>query len=114
MLKRWWERWPGRLQHEQSALEEAAGLEERQAEPFSDYYPYEPGAILLVDSSWNIGTTIDEGKLAIGIHGPLQPLVRGAVLEVRDMKGNTLAKADETFRELYVNTIPGIWVRSKT
>ena len=93
---------------------EAAGLEERQAEPFSDYYPYEPGAILLIDSIWNVSTAIDEGKLAIGIHGPLQPLVRGAVLEVRDMKGNTLAKADEAFRELYVNTIPGIWVRSKT
>ncbi len=92
---------------------EVAKLEEHQAEPFSDFFPYVLGAILLIDSGWTL-SDFNEGKFVIGSHGPLQPLLRGAVLEVQDMKGNILKKADDAFRELYVNRIPGIWVRSPT
>lgn len=90
-----------------------ADVEEHQAEPFSDYYPYYPGALLLVDTDWLLDKTLDEGELVIGIHGPLQKLVRGAVLEVRDMRGNTLAQADDALRDLYTNAISGIWLRCK-
>jgi molybdopterin/thiamine biosynthesis adenylyltransferase len=89
-------------------------LEEHQAEPASDYYPYQPGAMLLVDSAWNIARTVHEGKLTIGIEGVLQPLVRGVVLEVKDSARNTLAKSDDTFPPVYVNHISGVWVRCET
>jgi len=89
-------------------------LEEHQAEPFSDYYPYQPNALLLVESEWHLDKVIDEGELVIGTRGPIEKVLRGAIVEVRDNKGTILAQADEAFRALYANTISGVWLRCKT
>jgi ThiF family/Prokaryotic E2 family B len=88
-------------------------VEEHQAEPFTDYYPYEPGAFLLVNSEWCLDEAIEGGEIVIGIRGPLGKVVRGAVIEIRDNTGKTLAQADD-LRDLFPNLISGIWFRSET
>ena len=91
-----------------------ADIEEHQAEPFTDYYPYQSGALVLVDSEWQFDDAIAEGEIVIGIHGPLQKLLRGAVIEIRDNAGNTLAQADDALRGLFTNVITGIWLKCET
>jgi molybdopterin/thiamine biosynthesis adenylyltransferase len=89
-------------------------LEVHQAEPTSDYYPYLQDALLLVDSEWRLDNTIEDGELLIGIGGPLERHLRGAVIEVRDKKGIAVAQADGALRALYSKTISGVWLRCKT
>lgn len=92
---------------------EVAGLEEEQAEPFTDYYIFQPSAMLLVDSSWVIDPTIPKGKLLIGIVS-YGPSLRGAVLEVSDEYGVILARADEALVRRYASAskLRGRWIRS--
>lgn len=89
-------------------------IEEHQAEPFTDYYPYQSGALVLVDSGWQFDEAIEQGEIAVGIRGPLQKLLQGAVIEIRDNAGNTLAQVDDALRGLFTNVICGIWLRCKT
>lgn len=91
-----------------------ADVEEHQAEPFTDYYPYQPGAIVLVDSEWHLDETINEGEIVIGIRGPLQRLMRGAVIEIRDTTGKTVVQAEDAIHSLFTNLISGIWFRCET
>jgi len=91
-----------------------ADIEEHQAEPFTDYYPYQPGAHVLIDSGWQLDETVEEGEIVIGVRGPLQKLVRGAVVEMRDNTGKTLVQAGDAIRGLFTNVISGIWFRCKT
>ena len=88
----------------------ALGREEEQAEPFSDYYTYESGSIVLIDGSWEIDPAVTSGKLRIGVER-LDPLLRGVVLEVRDDAGNRLAGIDETLAKRYSQVLLGSWVR---
>jgi hypothetical protein len=89
-------------------------LEEHQAEPFSEYCQYQAGALVLVDSEWQLDETIDEGEIVIGIRGVLQKVVRGAVIEIKDNTGKTLMQADDALRSLFTDVISGIWLRCKT
>jgi len=91
-----------------------ADIEEHQAEPFTDYYPYLPGALVLVDSKWHLDEAIDEGEIVIGMRGPLQKLMRGALIEIRDATEKPLVRADDAIRGLFTNVISGIWFRCKT
>jgi hypothetical protein len=44
-------------------------VEEAQAEPWTDYYTcFEPGSMLLVDSTWRLPTTSTEGMLSLRLH----------------------------------------------
>lgn len=90
-----------------------ADLEEHQAEPISTYYPYHQDSLLLIDSDWRLEETIPGGELVVGVHGPVGKLLRGAVIEVKDIDGRVIAKTDESFRALYPNTISGLWLRCK-
>lgn len=90
----------------------AVGLEERQGEPFGDYYPYEPRSSLLVDSAWTIGPGEAGGRLVIGAEGPPARLLRGAVLEIRAAAGRVLVGADPTLTRRYAHVLKGRWVRS--
>src|SRR5207247_934545 len=46
---------------------EVAALEEHQGEPISDYLPYHPAAMLLVDGSWRVPVDIQGGSLLVGL-----------------------------------------------
>ncbi len=91
--------------------EEVAAREEHQGEPFSDYYPYHDDTICIVDSSWELNPEINAGELVIGLEGKSGVLLRGAVLEVRDARGNILAQADPAMAGLYPKRIAGRWAR---
>jgi len=73
------------------AAEQRAALpEEHQAEPYSDYYTYAPGVMLMIDGGWNLPKDATHGQLTLGLGGSLLPSdhaqahTLGAVLEVRD------------------------------
>lgn len=93
---------------------DADQLEEHQGEPFSAYYPYQDGAMLLVDGGWQFDPSVKTGQLRIGLPegtmagGPL----RGAVLEVRDQAGRVLARADSGLARLFPKQVTGRWVRA--
>jgi len=89
-------------------------VEEHQAEPFTDYYPYQPGAILLVNSEWCLDEAVEGGEIVIGIRGPLEKTIRGAVIEIRDKSGKALVQADNDLRNLFPNLTSGTWFRSET
>lgn len=80
----------------------AAEIEEHQGEPFSAYYPYATGSVILVDSSWNIPSDVDHGRLAIGWMTPPNTAgpIRGVVLQVLDHHGEVIASADPRLRQL--------------
>lgn len=90
---------------------EVADIEEHQGEPISNYYPYQPNALLLVDSSWSIDPNICGGELVIGLE-PVEQLVRGAVLEVRNGAGVAIVRADPVLNQRYPHQVRGRWVRS--
>ena len=90
-----------------------ADREQRQAEPFSDYYPYLSSTILMVDSGWELGeATHGSFEAAVGIEG--EGHVRGVVLEVRDERGSLLGKTGGDLGRLFAESIRGRWVRSAT
>jgi Prokaryotic E2 family B/ThiF family len=91
--------------------DEVAAREEHQGEPFSDYYTYAADSICIIDSSWKLDPGIESGELIIGLEGNPGLLLRGCVLEVRDSRGATLARADPTVAGLYPKRITGRWVR---
>ncbi|MDP9364054.1 MAG: ThiF family adenylyltransferase [Chloroflexota bacterium] len=88
------------------------GLEEQQAEPFGDYYPYDYPAILSVDGAWALDPAVQRGELLIGIE-EIAPTIRGVVLEVRDDSGQRLVSADEALHRRYPQThrLTGRWLR---
>ena len=98
-----------------SDIDEAGELEENQAEPFSDYYPYAP-SLILVAHHWNLTAEPEGGSLRIGIHpAPLlepEGLIHGAVLEVKDRQNQILAQASAPVQGLYGSTVVnGTWLR---
>lgn len=90
-------------------IEEGAD-EEEQAEPFTDYYPYPDGTVILVDSRWEVPG--EGGRLVLGAERA-QPdyLARGAVLQVLDARGVTVAEASKPWGDTYPLLIDGRWVR---
>ncbi len=99
--------------------DEARGLEEKQAEPYSEYYPYlsDTGTIALVSDEWMIPPEYKAGWLTVASlksNGmPPNALLRGAVLSIEDEHGTPIVRADEALRQLCINqTIRGRWIRS--
>lgn len=78
----------------------AAGLEEQQAEPIGDYYPYACPALVSVDSSWHLDKNVRGGTLLLGSENA-DICIRAVVLEVRDDAGALLECADEVLSERY-------------
>lgn len=87
-------------------------LEEQQAEPFSDYYSYEPGTSVIVDNEWDIDTDCNSGNMIIGVTFQENPLLNGAVLEVHDENGNIMAKSvDRITRAFSGGQLSARWIR---
>ena len=92
------------------------GVEQEQAEPYSDYYPYPP-SMVIVERGWQIAAEVVGGTLVIGTAAPQGPppkaFVRGAVLEVRDEGGKVLAEAEAPLRQAYPGpALECVWVRA--
>lgn len=83
-----------------STKEEVAGLEQEQAEPFSDHYPYAPN-VAMVQSDWSIPSDVKYGSLLIGTSAPASMReFRGPVVEIRGGQG-VLWAADKPLRDAF-------------
>lgn len=97
-------------------IDAVAGVEEHQAEPYSDYYGYLDNTLVLVDSTWKIPDGLERGHLVIKCeesvwgHGPT-PWFRGAVAKIKDGSGNTLVTANPLVTEHFSTSVPALWVR---
>jgi E2/UBC family protein B len=95
---------------------EVEGLEQRQAEPISEYYNCVAESMIIVQSGWSIPVDNEYGYLLLGTQTPMdrrvQACLRAAVLEIRDADNNLLTRADDGIRSIFSgNTIEGCWVR---
>lgn len=89
-----------------------AGLEEPQGEPYSDYYPYSPDTMIIVDSAWKIPSGIERGTVRIGVdfkRSTASATLRGAVLEILDNYGNRIAEAAPFMHGQFSRTISAPW-----
>lgn len=86
-----------------------AGLEQHQAEPVTDYFPYAPGGMVIVDSTWDLKGRTD-GQLLLRADPGAWPL-RGAVALVR-AAGERLAEATPVLLRAYPGSLElqGRWV----
>lgn len=88
-----------------------ADIEEHQAEPYSDYYPYDiwTPSTLLVDGNWKIDAAETSGTLEIGLVPPspggTPSFVRGAVLQVRTNNDIVLERAAEPIRDRFRDAV---------
>lgn len=93
-------------------LEEVKGLEDEQAEPLSVYYPYVQDSIVLIDSDWSLDKDKTHGKLIIGAKRDTRLVLRGAVLDIKDDKNQSLIQSNSVFKELYPDRpLQCRWVR---
>ena len=91
------------------------GVEQAQAEPFSDYYRY-ADSMFLVQSDWVIPPEHRSGSLLIGTAVPefVRPdmELRGAVLEVRAKDGSVLCAANDPLRRAFAGRkVNAKWAR---
>ena len=90
--------------------------EERQAEPYSDYYAYEPNALLLADGEWQVPTLQRSGFLEIGVPSPppghqRAQILNGAVLAVQDESRKALVSASLAISGRHREKLHARWVR---
>lgn len=81
--------------------QEVAGLEQHQAEPYSDYFICHPGTSIIVDGSWQIDTCYESGTVLLGVASGDNKLISGAVLKVLTDHGKSIAEADARLVEAY-------------
>ena len=92
-------------------IEQVAELEEHQAEPVSDYYLYENGASIIVESNWSIKSCFSSGSMLIGLNSR-GPRIRGAVFEVWDESKRIIADSDNRIRNAFeLGCVTGRWIR---
>jgi len=92
----------------------AASLEESQGEPISDFLPYLPAAVIMVDGGWVIPPDEVGGEMTIGVDPALpvgDGVLRGAVLEVKEATGSTICTALPRLGRLFPYRIASRWAR---
>jgi hypothetical protein len=89
----------------------AAAIEQRQAEPFGNYYWYPRDAMFLVSGGWRIDPNVKAGELALQVDPANSRSLRGAVLQVLDNRGTVLAQADSRIAACFPRKLKGAWVR---
>lgn len=97
------------------APEKTGFLEEEQAEPFSDYYMYQPETSVMLDGAWRIPAELTHGTLIVGLAGGgrPEPALRGVVLRVLDEHGDNLFPLEEALKKQYPVELRVPWVRLK-
>ncbi|KGH44959.1 hypothetical protein IN07_20365 [Modestobacter caceresii] len=102
-------------------VEALAGVEEAQAEPWTDYYTcFDAGSMILVDSSWTLPTTRTQGALGLRL-SRLDPtsvdatqgagLLHGAVFTVSDDSGKVLCSLSGQNPDRFARPVTGRWAR---
>lgn len=96
-------------------LSVVADLEEKQPEPFTEYYPYHP-SMILVGKDWEIPQDQDHGTMVIGtLHAPYfsaEGMLQGAVLAIHGSEGEILAEASQSIEQAYSGPkVDGVWTR---
>lgn len=84
-----------------SDASEVADLEQHQAEPYADYYSYQPGTAVVVGNNLTIDKLVNSGSLLLGLMAPASQLLQAAVLEVRDEDGKVLVQTEDRLRRAY-------------
>ncbi|KEA65903.1 ThiF family adenylyltransferase, partial [Mycobacterium tuberculosis] len=102
-------------------VEALTGVEEAQAEPWTDYYScFDEGSMILVDSGWTLPTTSTEGTLGLRLHrlnvagvDAPQPvgLLHGAVFTVGDGRGQVLCSLSGQNPDRFPLPVAGRWAR---
>lgn len=117
------ERLPKLLAAARAPIGQSPVPEEPQGEPMSAYYPYTDGAMLLIDSDWQIPPTHDRGWLKIALDarpvgdaaggGIEAPLLRGVVVEVQSSDRVVLERADRAIVDSVADPVMvvGRWLR---
>ena len=87
-------------------------LEQIQAEPFSNYYPYNPNFLLGIDGAWDVDADVQGGTMKLGFlaEPPGLPIV-GFVLELRDPGDRLVCSADQRIVDSCKSTRVGHWIR---
>ena len=92
--------------------QEVAGLEQHQAEPYSNYFICHPGTSVIVDGGWKIDTCYESGTVLLGIASGDSKLISGAVLKVLTEHGMSIAEADAQIVKAYSEKVHEVrWVR---
>lgn len=91
------------------------GLEQEQAEPYSDYYPYAP-SMVVIQGEWKTPPDHECGTFTVATIGPQGPpperLLRGAMVELRGRNGELLFTADSAMHSAFPGEkLQGCWVR---
>jgi hypothetical protein len=92
---------------------EVESIEEHQGEPFTDYYDYQTGAMVLMDGTSALDPAVTYGELIVGVQEDAGPVLRGVVLTIRDRSGRVVASADPALGALYPKKLRGRWVRRR-
>lgn len=103
---------PRAIEAGQADADELEVDEVQQAEPFSNYYPYQPKYIALIDGGWELDDEADRGLLELGYFSdPPEPPLRLVVREVQDDSGNTLAKLPDAVDRHCAGTRYARWLK---
>lgn len=100
-----------------SAHTEIAKLEQQQAEPFGEYYPYAQSSIVLVERTWDVPSGHRSGTFVIAVDEPRAGtptgVLRGAMVEIWGEDGELLRRAEPLMRDIRRPTrVEGVWIRS--
>lgn len=95
-----------------SGMLPAEANESEEAETVTGYYATEPESMVLVDSAFPL-SGFDGGSLVIGVEEGRKdgPLLRGAVLAVKDTGAKTVATANDALGRRYPHEVGGRWQR---
>lgn len=87
-------------------------FEAKEAAQATGYFPYLTSTLVFT-GQWDIHPEHRYGKLVIGLEPGSDPnkALRGAVVEVQDASGNTLAQIDDLLAKRYPQKIIGRWAR---
>lgn len=122
----WWRPGSDRLAHylrdrlelvlASGKAEPAAGIvEERQAEPFTDYYQYAEGGILLLDGQWRLPADSSFGTATVRVEAAAgskpAPLLRGALVELRNERNDVLYSAPEVISQRFSGSLEARWAK---
>ena len=92
--------------------EKVVGMEQQQAEPITDYFSYQKGAGIVVDTELVINPRYKSGILLIGTTSQETAVVQGGVLDVMDDKGDKIVQSDNRLRRVFrEGPFSARWVR---
>lgn len=86
--------------------------EAREGAPATGFLKYLPGSVVIT-AEIDIPQDLDRGTLLLGHEPNIDPrrLMRGAVVEVRDVRGTVIARTNPALVQRFPKTFEGRWIR---